>query len=94
MHTIFRLSNLLVMPFWATMILLPGRRWTKRIMQSPVAAAAPAVLYVALVMPRLGEIWPAVAHPTLGQNTPVSTDSEPQSTCIIEVNDRETSGYA
>jgi hypothetical protein len=62
---LFRLSNLLVLPFWALMILLPRWRWTGRIMRSPFVSAAPAVLYAALVLPRLGTIWPAIARPTL-----------------------------
>jgi hypothetical protein len=63
---LFRLSNLLVMPFWALMILLPRWRWTVRILRSPFVSAAPALLYAALVLPRLGTIWPAIARPTIG----------------------------
>jgi len=66
MSMFFRVSNLLVLPFWALMILLPRWRWTTRIMRSPLISAAPAALYAALVLPRLSEIWPAVAQPTLG----------------------------
>src|SRR5229473_2570014 len=66
MGLLFRLSNVLVLPVWALMILLPRWRWTTRIMRSPLVSAAPAVLYAALVLPRLGEIWPAVTRPTLG----------------------------
>jgi hypothetical protein len=65
MSIFFRVSNLLVLPFWALMILLPRWRWTTRIMRSPLISAAPAALYAALVLPRLGEIWPAVSRPTL-----------------------------
>ena len=65
MTLLFRLSNLLVLPFWALMILLPRWRWTWRIMRSPFVSAAPALLYAALVLPRLGAIWPAIARPTL-----------------------------
>jgi Domain of unknown function (DUF4281) len=65
MNSIFRLSNVLVLPFWGLMILLPRWRWTERIMRSPLVSAAPALFYVALVLPRLGTIWPAVARPTL-----------------------------
>src|SRR6266478_9343802 len=65
MTLLFRLSNLLVMPFWALMILLPRWRWTERNMRSPFVSAAPAVLYAVLVLPRLGAIWPAIARPTL-----------------------------
>ena len=65
MASLFRLSNLLMLPLWALMILAPRWRWTTRIMQSPLVSAAPAILYAALVVPRLGEIWPAVSRPTL-----------------------------
>jgi hypothetical protein len=66
MSMFFRVSNLLVLPFWALMILLPRWRWTQSIMRSPFVSAAPAALYAALVLPRLGEIWPAISRPTLG----------------------------
>jgi hypothetical protein len=62
---VFRLSNLLVLPFWALMILLPRWRWTARIMRSPLVSVAPALFYATLVLPRLGAIFPAVARPTL-----------------------------
>jgi len=65
MTLLFRLSNMLVLPFWVLMILLPRWRWTGRIMRSPCVSAAPALLYAALVLPRLGAIWPAIARPTL-----------------------------
>ena len=65
MTLLFRLSNLLVLPFWALMVLLPRWRWTERMMRSPFVSAAPALLYAALVLPRLGAIWPAIARPTL-----------------------------
>jgi hypothetical protein len=65
MDSIFRVSNLLVLPLWVLMILLPRWRWTTRIMRSPLVSAAPAALYAALVLPRLGEILPAVTRPTL-----------------------------
>ena len=65
MTLLFRLSNLLVLPFWALMILLPRWRWTGRITRSPFVSAAPALLYAALVLPRLGAIWLAIARPTL-----------------------------
>jgi hypothetical protein len=64
-ETIFSLSNLLVMPFWLLMIALPHWRWTRRIMQSPLVSAAPALLYLALALPRLGEVLAVVSSPTL-----------------------------
>ena len=65
METLFKLSGLLVLPFWALMIFLPRWRVTRRLMSSPLVAAAPAAVYAALVIPRLGEIWPAVSNPEL-----------------------------
>jgi len=65
MDTLFRISNLLVLPFWALMIVAPGWRWTGRIIRSPYVIAASAGLYLALVVPRFAEIWTAVARPTL-----------------------------
>jgi hypothetical protein len=65
MDLIFRLSNVLVLPYWGLVILLPRWRWTARIMRSPFVSGAPAVLYAALVLPGLGQIWPAVSRPTL-----------------------------
>ena len=64
METIFSLSNLLVLPFWLLMIALPRWRATERIMRSPLVSAAPALLYLVLVLPRLAELLPALANPT------------------------------
>lgn len=65
MVSLFRLGNLLVLPLWSLTILAPRWRWTTRIMQSPLVSVAPAILYAALVLPRLGVIWPTVSRPTL-----------------------------
>src|SRR3981081_1903186 len=65
MGLLFRLSNVLVLPFWALMILLPRWRWTTRVIRSPLVSGAPAALYAAVVLPRLAAIWPAVSRPTL-----------------------------
>src|SRR5260370_14076792 len=65
MSTIFRLSSLLVLPFWGLMILLPGWRWTARILRPVYVIAAAASLYVALALPRLAEVCPAASRPTL-----------------------------
>jgi hypothetical protein len=62
---LFRISNLLVLPFWGLIILLPRWRWTVRIMRSPLVSAAPALVYAALVLPRLGTIWQAISKPTV-----------------------------
>jgi hypothetical protein len=64
MSTVFSLSNFLVLPFWALMIVLPRWRWTERIMRSPLIAAPPAVLYAVLVVPQLGALLRQLSSPT------------------------------
>lgn len=66
METVFSASFLLVLPFWLLMIFLPKWRWTERIIRSPWIAAPAALLYVALVLPRLPEVLGPVANPNLG----------------------------
>ena len=65
METVFSLSSLLVMPFWLAMILAPRWGVTRRVIESPFIVLAPALLYAVLVLPRLGELLPALASPTL-----------------------------
>jgi Domain of unknown function (DUF4281) len=67
MERLFALRSVVVLPLWVLMIVLPHWRWTQRIVQSPLISAAPAALYAALVVPRLGEVWPAVANPKLSE---------------------------
>ena len=65
MDQLFELSSLLVMPFWLLMILLPTWSWTRRIIGSPLIAALPALLYAALVLPRVGPLFALVSGPEL-----------------------------
>jgi hypothetical protein len=65
METIFSLSSLTVMPLWLLMILLPHWGVTRRVLGSPLVSLAPALIYAALVLPRLGEVLPAVMNPRL-----------------------------
>jgi ABA DEFICIENT 4-like len=65
METLFNLSGLVVLPFWALMIFLPRWSVTKKLMSSPLVCAAPAALYAALVIPRFAEVWRAVSSPEL-----------------------------
>ena len=65
MEVIFKLSNLLVAPFWLLAILLPRWRFTDRVMRSPLVALGPAVLYAALTAPRLHDLAPALLRPEL-----------------------------
>jgi hypothetical protein len=65
MATIFTLSNLLILPFWFLMIVLPRWSWTQRLMNSPWVVAPPAILYSLLLLPQLSTAVPALASPTL-----------------------------
>jgi hypothetical protein len=67
METIFSLSNLLVMPFWLLMIVLPHWSWSKRMMASPWVVAPAALLYALMVIPRLPALFGLLANPQLGQ---------------------------
>lgn len=65
MDTTFQLSNLLVMPFWFLMLLLPHWRWTQRIMSSLWSVVPAALLYAMLVLPNLFGLLGELASPTL-----------------------------
>ena len=65
MEEVFKLSNLLVAPFWLSMIFLPRWRFTHRVMRSPLVALGPAALYAVLTAPRLLELAPALLRPEL-----------------------------
>lgn len=65
MEQIFSLSSLTVMPFWLLMIAAPHWRITRRLIASPLVALPPALIYAALVLPRVGEVLPAVLSPEL-----------------------------
>lgn len=66
MDTIFQLSNILVMPFWLLMILLPHWQWTKRIIGSLWVTVPAALLYALLVLPNMPDFLGELANPTLG----------------------------
>ncbi len=65
METIFRLSSLIILPFWALMIFLPHWRVTRRLISSPLISAVPALCYTVLVIPRIAEVWQTVSSPEL-----------------------------
>ncbi|MEM8860707.1 MAG: ABA4-like family protein, partial [Chloroflexota bacterium] len=46
LDTIFSLSNLVIMPFWLLMIVLPFWSWSERIMQAYWPIALPSIFYV------------------------------------------------
>jgi hypothetical protein len=61
LESLFLAANLFVLPFWALMIFLPYWRVTRRVMSLPVLIAVLPALYVALLLPRLGELLPVLA---------------------------------
>lgn len=65
MEMVFQLSNLLVMPFWIAMIMLPHWRWTQRIMQSLWVIAPAALLYAILIIPIAPSAFVDLMNPTL-----------------------------
>lgn len=65
MAQLFQLSFYLAAPFWALMILAPTWSWTHRIISSPLVAAPVSVLYLVLLLPRLGDLLPVVTSPSL-----------------------------
>ncbi|MBV7338611.1 DUF4281 domain-containing protein [Chloroflexi bacterium TSY] len=65
METIFQLNNLLVMPFWFLMIILPHWRWTRRIMSSLWVVVPAALVYALLVLPNIPSLMEELLNPTL-----------------------------
>lgn len=59
-ESVFLAANLFVLPFWALMIFLPEWRLTRRVMGTPFLIAVLPALYVALVLPRLGDLLPVL----------------------------------
>jgi Domain of unknown function (DUF4281) len=52
-------------PFWTLMIVAPAWRWTHRIMSSPWSVTPPLIFWFVFAVPRLGDLLPEVAKPTL-----------------------------
>ena len=61
--TVFELSNLVVLPFWALMVLAPAWGVTRRITASPWIVAPPAILYLLTMLPVVTMVMPEVARP-------------------------------
>jgi Domain of unknown function (DUF4281) len=70
-NTVFQLSSLLVVPFWALMVFAPRWRWTRRIIGSPWIIVGAALLYATLVIPQLLELAPILANPSLDRIAPL-----------------------
>lgn len=64
---LFGLTGMLVMPFWLLMIFAPRTRVTSWATRFPVGPVLPALLYLALVAPRIATLLPALMQPKLGE---------------------------
>lgn len=62
--TVFELSNLVILPFWALMILAPTWSITRRVIASPWIVAPPCLLYLIALLPVAGLVLPEVINPT------------------------------
>lgn len=63
--TLFELSNLVVLPFWLLMVLLPHWRVTRRVVGSLWIVVPPALIYVLALLPVIGFVLPHVLQPEL-----------------------------
>jgi hypothetical protein len=66
MESLFAISGLFILPFWALMIVLPHWRRTLALVQSPAIVIGPVLLYAVAVLPVLAAVLPVVARPQLG----------------------------
>jgi hypothetical protein len=62
---LFTISNIVIMPFWFLMIVLPRWKWTQRIIGSPLIALPLALIYALLVLPQLGSVLLSLSNPTI-----------------------------
>jgi hypothetical protein len=65
LETVFLISNILVLPFWLLMILLPNWAWTRRMMASLWVVVPAALLYAVLVVPSLPSLLGSLLNPSL-----------------------------
>lgn len=63
--TLFDSSNLVILPFWLLMVLLPHWTVTRTVMSSVWIVAPPALIYVIALLPVFGYVMPVVVQPQL-----------------------------
>ena len=64
-ETLFSYGFPLVAPFWLLIIALPFWKVTERIMRSPWVVLGPALLYMIVALPNVGNILSAFSPPTV-----------------------------
>lgn len=57
---LFEWTFWVAVPFWALMIVAPGWSVTRRVVSSPLIVVPPVLIYAALVLPQLAEVFAAV----------------------------------
>jgi hypothetical protein len=62
---IFQIINIIVLPFWLTMIIAPHSNLTHKLNRGYWQFIPLAVIYTLLIVPAFGDILPAVANPQL-----------------------------
>jgi hypothetical protein len=62
---LFDVTFYLAVPFWLLMIFAPKWGVTNAVVRSPWIAAIPLVVYFALALPHLGQLWEVVSRPDL-----------------------------
>ena len=67
LQALFVLFNLSVLPFWFLVVFLPGWGVTRRVIASPFIVLPFLVVYLALMLPALGDVVPLLLNPTLDQ---------------------------
>jgi Domain of unknown function (DUF4281) len=63
---LFSITFLLAAPFWALMVLAPRWAVTAKVVASPLIVVPPALVYLALAVANLPELWAVVSAPALG----------------------------
>lgn len=63
----FQLGNLVILPFWLSMVVAPESDWTRRLLRTPWICAVLAGLYAILVLPEAGNLLPLLARPQLSE---------------------------
>lgn len=69
LETQFSVVNLLVLPTWFLIIFCPDWKGTRSLLQSTWLMLPLPLIYMALVVPHLADILPALSQPTLQQIT-------------------------
>lgn len=64
METIFRVATFAVVPFWVLMLVLPRWRWTRRLIELPIAETLLGIVYILLAATVLPDFVATFSGPT------------------------------